>query len=233
MDILICDDVNDAALQLKKIIVFSVPDASIAVFNSGEDTLEFVGSGKTPDVCFLDIIMPDMDGITLAAKMRQEGYGGPIVFLTTANDYAAQSYKVNAFSYMLKPPNKTEVVNILKKLENKLGADDSGGIPVKTKQMTRIILFKEISHVEVIKHKVHFRLTNGKEVIVTAVFSEIVPKLIEDERFSQCHRSFMVNMDDIDYIEGDIAILRGGKRIPISKNYSEFKQKYSRRLFSP
>jgi len=76
MDILICDDVNDAALALKKIIVFSVPDANIAVFNSGEDTLEFIRSGKTPDVCFLDTIMPEMDGITLAARMRREGYSG-------------------------------------------------------------------------------------------------------------------------------------------------------------
>ena len=231
MDILICDDVNDAALQLKKIIVFSVSDANIAVFNSGADTLEFIRSGKTPDVCFLDIIMPEMDGITLAAKMRKEGYGGHIIFLTTANDYAAQSYKVNAFSYLLKPPNKQDVVNILQKLGNKLKVDDSGGIPVKTKQMTKFVLFKEISHIEVIKHNVYFRLVNGKEIIITAVFSEIIPKLLEDERFAQCHRSFVVNMDDIDYIQGDTAIMRMGKSIPISKSYLDFKQKYSQRLF--
>jgi len=231
MDILICDDVNDAALQLKKIIVFSIPDANIAVFNSAEGTLEFIRSGKTPDVCFLDIIMPEMDGITLAARMRKEGYGGHIIFLTTANDYAAQSYKVNAFSYLLKPPNKTDVVNILHKLENKLVADDSGGIPVKTKQMTKFVLFKDISHVEVIKHNVHFRQINGKEIVITAVFSEIIPKLLEDSRFARCHRSFVVNMDDIDYIQDDMAVMRSGKNIPISKSYLDLKQKYSSRLF--
>jgi DNA-binding LytR/AlgR family response regulator len=231
MNILICDDANDSALALKKIIAFSVSDVNIKVFNAGEDALTYIRSGKNPDLCFLDILMPEMDGIALAAKMRKEGYSGHIVFLTASNDYAAQSYQVEAFSYLLKPPNQKEVADILQKLKSTLEAADTAGLPVKTKQLSKLIMFKDISHVEVIRHNVHFRLTNGSEIQIVGVFSEIIPKLLADKRFAQCHRSFVVNMDAISGIQGNVAIMCCGKNVPISKNYSEFKKQYHNRLF--
>jgi DNA-binding LytR/AlgR family response regulator len=102
---------------------------------------------------------------------------------------------------------------------------------VKTKQIAKHILFKDISHIEVIRHNVHFRLIDGNEFQIVGVFSEIIPKLLEDERFAQCHRSFVVNMDDISGIRGNIAIMKCGKNIPVSRNYSEFKKLYQNRLF--
>jgi DNA-binding LytR/AlgR family response regulator len=195
MNILICDDVNDAALMLKKIIAFTVSDVNISVFNAGEEVLAYIRSGKVPDLCFLDILMPGIDGISLAAKMREKGYSSPIVFLTSSNDYAAQSYKVEAFSYLLKPPDEKEVAAILRELKNMFEAADTAGIPVKTKQIAKHILFKDISHIEVIRHNVHFHLIDGTEIQTAGVFSEITPRLLADKRFARCHRSFVVKMD--------------------------------------
>ncbi|MDR0457157.1 MAG: LytTR family DNA-binding domain-containing protein [Treponema sp.] len=233
MNILICDDVHDAALMLKKIIAFSVCDVNIQVFNGGEKVLASIRSGNIPDLCFLDILMPGIDGISLAARMREEGYGGPIVFLTASNDYAAQSYKVEAFSYLLKPPDEKEVAAILHKLKNMLEAADIAGIPVKTKQISKHILFRDISHIEVIRHNVHFRLTDGNEIHIAGVFSEIIPRLLTDKRFAQCHRSFVVNMDAISGIQSNTAIMKCGKNIPISRGYSQFKKLCQDRLSGP
>jgi DNA-binding LytR/AlgR family response regulator len=219
------------ALALKKLIVFAIPDVSIIVFNTPMSALDFVRQGKQPDVCFLDILMPEMDGVTLADLLRKEGYAGHIVFLTNSNEYAAQSYKVNAFSYMLKPPVKEEVINILRKLEDFKKNADTASLPVKTRTLSKSILFRDISHVEVIKHNVHFRLKSGEEIIVTSAFSEITPRLLADNRFAQCHRSFVVNMDNIFEIQHNTAVMNCGKSIPISKNYSGFKKQYEKRLF--
>jgi DNA-binding LytR/AlgR family response regulator len=232
VNILICDDVNDMALMLKKLIVFAVPDVSVMTFNSPQAALDFVRSGKQPDACFLDIIMAEMDGVTLADNLRKEGYNGPIIFLTSSNEYAAQSYKVNAFSYLLKPPVKEEVLNILYKLEDFKKSSDTAGLPVKTRNITKLILFRDISHVEVIKHNVHFSLINGEEIIVPGAFSEITPGLLADSRLAQCHRSFVVNMDSIAEVQNNTVIMNCGKSIPISKNYSDFKKQYEKRLFS-
>ena len=231
MNILICDDEDDAALRLKKIVLLSAPDAYIKVFNTGMDALLCFRSGMMPDLCFLDIIMPEIDGILLAGKMREEGYKGAIVFLTTTNDYAAQSYEVGASSYLLKPPKEKDVTALLRKLEEEQKAADNDGIPVKTKNVTMFLSHKNISYVEVVNHKVFFRLVNGGEIEVNARLSEITPLLLADSRFAQCHASFVVNMDDIYQIQGNYILMNRGIKIPISKTFSDFKKLYVKRLF--
>ena len=237
MNIVICDDVNDEALQLKKIISLSCSDADIRTFASAAEVLAFFRSGKKPDICFLDIIMPEMDGILLAEEMRKEGYRGPIVFLTSANYYAAQSYSVSAFSYLLKPPNEKKVIAILEKAEKANKENDTLGIQVKTKQLKRLILHRDISHVEVINHRLYLRLTDGIEVEIWSSLSEIAPILMGENhnghgsRFAQCHGSFVVNMDNISYIQGNAVIMKSGKNIPISKKYADFKKLYEKRTF--
>ena len=231
MNILICEDEEEAALALKKLILLSLPDACIMVFNTGADTLAFLRSNKAPDVCFLDIIMPEMNGIVLAARMREESYKGAIVFLTSTNDYAAQSYEVGAYSYLLKPPKDKDVAAILCRLEEQQKAVDNYGMPVKTKKMSMFVLFKDLSYVEVINHKVYFRLINGDEIEINARLSEITSLLLADPRFAQCHGSFVVNMDDIYQIQGNYALMNRGMKIPISKTFSDFKKLYVKRLF--
>jgi DNA-binding LytR/AlgR family response regulator len=231
MNILICDDVPDEAMFISRIIALSVPDAGIQVFYTGSQALDFIRSNKTPDLCFLDIIMPGVDGVSLAQKMREAGYKGPIVFLTSSNEFAAQSYKVEAFSYLLKPPNEQEIMAVLHKVETMQNESDTAGIPVRTKPMSRFILFRDISHVEVIDKKVFFRLKDGTETQAWATLSDIAPKLFADDRFAQCHRSFVVNMDDVSYIEGRTIVMKCGKKIPMAKNFADFKKQYEKRMF--
>ena len=226
MTILICDDINDDALHLKSIISESWFNAHIIVFNSPADALVYAVSNERLDVCFLDIIMPEMDGVSLAEQMRQKGYTGHIVFLTSTNDYAAQSYKVKAFSYLLKSADKNEVARLMQELDISLRAADTAGLMVKTKKMSKFVLFKDISHIEVVNHKIYYRLTNGDEIEETARISEIAIRLQVDRRFAQCHRSFLVNMDDVYKIQGSNAVMNNGKKIPVSRYYSNFTNVY-------
>ena len=231
MNILICDDLPDATVQLSKIISLSFPDADIRPFNLASEALEFIRSGKMPDISFLDIIMPEMDGVLLAEKMRNEGYRGPIVFLSSANDYAAQSYKVKAFSYLLKPPNAQDVLDILQKVEKARKEIDTTGLQVKTKRLSRFILHRDISHAEVVNQKVFIRLIEGSEVEMWSPLSEIASKLLQDSRFAQCHSAFVVNLDCISYIQGNTIIMQCGKNIPITRKYSGIKKMYENRRF--
>ena len=230
MLILICDDMNEDALQLKNIIDESGFNSRIVIFNTGVDALDFLSSSKIPDICFLDILMPKMDGVSLAEQMREKGYRGHIVFLTTTNDYAAQSYKVKAFSYLLKPPDRNEVVRLIRELDISLRAADTSGILVKTKKLSKFILFKDISHIEVINHKIYYRLTNGDEIEESARISEIVLRLQVDRRFAQCHRSFVVNMEEVYKIQDNKAIMNNGVKIPISRHFADFTSVYIEHL---
>ncbi|MCL2139968.1 MAG: LytTR family DNA-binding domain-containing protein [Treponema sp.] len=231
MNILICDDANDDAQELKCIINESHPEINVATCCSAPEALEYISQSKVPFACFLDVLMPGMDGISLAEQLRENGYNGHIVFLTISSDFAVKSYKVKAFSYLIKPAEKSEVLRIIHELKEAFKTADTQGIPIKTRKMAGIVLFQDLSHVEVSSHKVYFRLTNGEEIAVNASLSEIAPKLLLDSRFIQCHGSFVVNMDEIKTISGQWIMMRCGAKIPVSKRFFSAKEKIVKWIF--
>lgn len=231
MNILICDDMENEAAMLDKLICKSGFEATVTILQSGRETLDYVRSGAAVDVCFLDIIMPELIGVELADKLRGEGFTGEIVFLTSSNNYAHQAFKVNAFYYLLKPPLQNDVNEVLNKLDNAMKNADRDGIFIKTGGKSRFILLRDISHVEVIDHTLHIRLINKSEVEVYAAFNEIAPQLLKDRRFVRCHRSYILNMSDIGIIAPNEVVMLNGTRIPISRRFSKVKDEMLHWMF--
>ena len=229
MNILICDDMPEDAEKLARLLDQACAGADIAVFQCGADALNYVRSGAVADICFLDIIMPEMDGVELAENLRESGYKGAVVFLTASNEYAHESYKVEAFDYLIKPPSQEAVLRVLQKLETARLSGDADGITLKVFGVARKILYREIEYAEVKNHKVYILLTDGGSVDVSAPLSDIAPRLLRDNRFAQCHASYIVNMDAISSVSGSEIIMRGGARISVSKKYADTKRKYLKR----
>jgi len=238
MNILICDDMHDDAKKLENAIREAGFNANFIYFEKGSDVLEYIKTGSARgepahadiDVCFLDIIMPEMNGIELAANMRSAGFDGKIVFLTTSRDYGVESYQVKAYFYLLKPVTSQDAAKLLNEIIEDASSEDSAGIKIETRNMTRFVYFYEISFVEVINKNVYFRLLDGSEIVIFATLSDLLPQLIADGRFAQCHRSFVVNMDAITQIQGKEILLRCGRKAPISRSYKEFDSQYFMRV---
>ena len=170
--------------------------------------------------------MPEMSGVELAGALRRDGWLGHIVFITTSRDYAPESYQVKAFSYILKPACADSISDVLHELDTARKAADTNCILVKTAGETRRVLLRDISHIEIINQIVRFRLTDGSELDTRSTLSETAPGLLGDSRFIQCHRSYIVNMNDVDNVQGNAFITRNGKRVPISRNYADAKRRY-------
>ncbi len=228
MRILICDDLKSETDRLETVLKNSGYELNIATFHNGYDVLDYIRSGAIVDICFLDIIMPEITGIKLAEELRADGFKGDIIFLSTSKEYGPESYIVNAFSYLLKPPNPEKVRDILFRLERQKKKDDSEGILIKVSKIARHMLFCDISYIEVIKHYVYFHLTDGEEIEIYATFKEIASQLLNDSRFTQCHRSYIVNMNDIKEINEREITMRSGRKIPYSKSYFEIKKKFAK-----
>jgi len=233
MNILICDDVREEAQKLETAVKEAPQAADFAVnvvcFIKAQDALNHIKSGALIDVCFLDIIMPDMNGIELAANMRAAGFNGKIVFLTTSKDYGVESYQVKAYFYLLKPVCANDVAKLLNEIKTSESGKDTAGIKIETRNVTKFVYFYEISYVEVINKNVYFRLLDGDDIVVFASLGEVLPQLSEDERFAQCHRSYVVNIDAVTQIKGKEIILRCGRKVPISRSYKGFSGLYFKR----
>jgi len=230
MDIVIRDDMPVEANKLSDLIKKLYSKLQIHIFYKAADVLEYIFAGGAADVCFMDIVMPETDGINLAKKLRSFGYSKEIVFLTAINNYAAESYSVDAFSYILKPPtlnSVSDVINCLRDLDKK----KDKGLVVNSAGAVRFIPFCSISFIEALQRKVLIKLEDNQEIISNSTFNEVSSKILCDTRFVQCHRSYVINMEYILEISGRNIIMCDSTIIPISKSFLEVKKVYLKWLF--
>jgi len=226
MNILICDDMKFESTLLADLIAETNFDVNINVFNDAQEALAFIRTSAALDVCFLDILMPEMTGIELADALRSGGYTGFIVFLTSVNNYAPESYRVKAFDYIMKPATLERVKEVLVELDKAIKNADKSGMLIKSAGVSRTILFREISHLEVIHNIVNIRLIDGSIHKTRATLAELAPKLLADKRFIQSHRSFIVNTNFIAALRGNSFFLQDGTEVPISRSHSSAKDMY-------
>jgi len=225
MNILVCDDMKEDADRLAALIALSGFEAQTVIFTCPRQALDYFCSGATIDACFLDIIMPKMNGIKLAEKLRENNFANNIVFLTTSNDFASQSYQVQAFDYLLKPLTSEKVNNIMGKLKKSQESEDNAGLSIVTRGVARFVLFRDISHVEVIRHIVYIKLLDKSIIKIYAVFGKIEKQLLADSRFAKCHRSYIVNLNEIKTMINSELTMKNDSKIPISRSYSQVKDK--------
>jgi len=234
MNILICDDIKEDADRLATLIAQSNYEAQTKVFTCPSQALDYFRSGADIDACFLDIIMPKMNGIKLAEKLRESNFANDIVFISNSNDFASQSYQVLAFDYLLKPLTCEKVSHIMgklkKSLENMENADKAG-LSVTKQGISRFIHFRDISHVEVINHTVYIKLLDKSIIKMYATFGKIEEQFLADNRFAKCHRSYIVNINEIKTMANNELTMKNDSKIPISRKYSQVKDKIIEWMF--
>ncbi len=224
MRILICDDMQSETDGLS--MLFEAEGCIVTAFNKSADALNYVEDGGFADVCVFDIVMPEMNGMELAAAIRGNGWQGRIVFLSTSSNYGPQSYEVNAFDYLLKPITRERVRAMLEKLLDAENDADTKSLTLKIGGVMRAVRYRDISHVEATRNTVTYYLMDRTRAEVYASFHEAAELLLADNRFAQCHRSFIVNMNEIDTIIGHEIVMRIGAGVPISKSYTDVKKRY-------
>jgi DNA-binding LytR/AlgR family response regulator len=230
MNVLICDDMIKDANGLAAMLASCGFEIQTSIFTDPFKTLKHIQSGASVDVCFLDIVMPEMNGIKLAEKLRESKFAGEIVFLTTFNNFASQSYQVKAFSYMLKPVSCEKLNGVMNALQN-LQAKDESSLSVKAHGIANSIPFRDISYVEANHNAISIYLLDNSVIKVYVALGKITQQLLQDNRFDKCHRSFIVNLNEIKTIANNELVMKCGKSIPISKGYLQVKNKIVKWMF--
>ncbi len=114
--IAICDDERLHLYAMQRLIeehLYSIEqEFTLSAFNSTSDFLYTFEPGKY-NIVILDIVMPEQTGLELSQKIYDQDKDCVIAFLTSSPDYAIMGYGVNAVSYMLKPPTKEKVSELL------------------------------------------------------------------------------------------------------------------------
>lgn len=233
MKIAICDDDKQELIKINAIIDeylrydFVNDKIEVRSFESSIELIEQLESGKQFDVFLLDVIMPGLNGIELAAEIRNKDQVAKIIFLTSSPEFAVESYSVNAFNYLLKPIQKDKLFSVLEKVRSDIFTSKQKYITVKTQTGMFKIFMDELIYIEVMGRNIFFHQTNGVVTEGICTISQVQTVLLTDKRFIKPHRSYIVNMDFIKTLERDGFITLSNQFIPVSRNiYKEVKQAF-------
>ena len=162
MRIAICDDEVSMVQILEEKIKKLLPDAVIDKYLSGD---ELIASGSKPDILFLDIQMPGMDGMETAKVLRQDNEDMILIFVTAAEAYVFQAFDVGAFHYLVKPFSDEKFKEVVTKAVHNIKRSsrlekDEKYIMVQTAGSHIKIFLRDIVYAEVYNRKVIIHTQN-------------------------------------------------------------------------
>ena len=234
MRIAICDDNPAEARLLAKIIEdFAAGEhqqLQLSLFSDSEDMLAAAQANPFA-LYFLDIIMPGMDGIAAAREIRAADGDACIVFLSTSNDFAYQSYRVQASDYLLKPADKVQVEALLRRLQAQI-AESSDCICIQRGRGFMRLPAAQLSYLEINQKQLYFYLADGQVRQVPGTLAEYEPELLSRSEFVKIHRSYIVNLRQVAQLSPDGCVMFSGKSLPISRlMYEDVRKAYMAHLF--
>lgn len=216
----ICDDSPADTLYLQGLVSKWARKADevveVHIFASAEAFLFQYEEDKSFDILLLDIEMAEMDGVTLARKVRAGNQQVQIVFITGYNDYIADGYEVEALHYLLKPVKEEKLFSVLDRAVLKLARNEQALLLETAEGAVRVPLY-EIRWIEVQRNYVTIHA--AEDYTVKKSLSEVEAEL--DEGFMRTGRSFIVNLKQVRRIGKNEVILADGSMVPLSRGYYE------------
>jgi two-component system LytT family response regulator len=226
MRLLIVDDERPARDKLRRMLQQEDGVTAIDEARDGIEALEKVAS-FAPDAIFLDVQMPEVGGLEVAASLPQPA---PLVVFATAFDaYAVQAFDANAIDYLLKPFDGARLQRAMQRLRERLAAratqaERPPGVPglapqqllVSERGGTRVVPVAEIQWIETADNYVILHTAHGAPLL-RQTMTDLLAILGGD--FMRCHRRAAVRLSLVEKIDqhGQI-VLRGGALVPLGRS---------------
>lgn len=234
--IALCDDEADklretAALVQRYFQARTSVSGQVETFPGGGELLARVQEPHGFDIYILDILMPGLSGIDAARKLRQLGDGGEIIYITNSNEFAADSYEVRAFSYLLKPVDEARLFKVLDGAVEKLERRRSSAVMVSTPNGLLRLRLESILYVERLGHRMRFHCTDGTvdSQSIRSPFKTAAAPLLADRRFYLCGASFALNLQHVTGVQGQTAILDNGQTATLPRmSAADFKKAWGK-----
>ncbi len=194
LNVAIVDDEQDAVETLKNYVERYCGghgiDCNAICFNS---PVKFLARYKSDyDIVFLDIDMPDLNGMDAARNLRKIDGGVALIFVTNMAQYAIRGYEVDADDFIVKPIKYGNLEIKLDRVLKKHGKKDVPRVAVYDDGAARYIAVEEIRYVEVIKHSIIYHTVYGEYEKRGALKAEYA--LFTENGFAQCNKSCLVNL---------------------------------------
>jgi two-component system, LytTR family, response regulator len=245
--------VDDEQLARHRVRLLLGEEPDVEVIGESEDGFEAVDQLQEikPDLVFLDVQMPEMDGFEVLRRVPQASL--PVVIFTTAYDqHALRAFEVNALDYLLKPFKPTRFKEAVQRARD-LIANKQAGVAARgllallgqtptphaaRGQLTRLavktpgkVTFVELDQIQAIEAAGKYAVVHvGKENHVLRETMSSLESQLPSQRFLRISRSVIVNIDQIQELQPmfkgeNLVVLKNGKRYPTTRPIREIQQK--------
>ena len=242
-----CIIVDDEPLAVKLLESFVAKTPDLELLGSFTDSVEAINAVKEhqPNLLFLDIQMPDLNGMELAHMLPE---GTKVIFTTAFKEYAFESYEVSALDFLLKPIRYNKFIAAVDKAREWFAVyslrftDDNSAAPeglasqssinsklssinstifLKIDGEFRQISLDQILYVEGMKDYVMFYIEGQKRPLVTHLTMKSVEDMLPESQFMRVHRSFIVALDKIRSVDRNDCLYIGEEIIRVTEAYHD------------
>lgn len=223
---LTCMIVDDEPLAVRLLESYVEKTPDLQLLASYTDSITAINAIKEqkPDLLFLDIQMPNIDGMELAHSLSEETR---VVFTTAFKEYAFESYEVNALDFLLKPIRYNKFLGSIEKARKMF---DTQQTVVQSKQQPNTVFIRvdgewrnisvdQITYVNGMKDYVMFYLDGEKKPLISHLTMKAVEEMLPSDKFLRIHRSYIVAVDKIQKVDRNDCVYIGEKIIHIPDGY--------------
>ena len=230
---LTCIIVDDEPLAVKLMESFVAKTPDLKLLGSFTDSVEAINAIKEqkPNLLFLDIQMPDLNGMELAHMITAET---KVIFTTAFKEYAFESYEVSALDFLLKPIRYNKFIAAVEKAKERFNATLPSSNPtphstlhtpqnlfVRVDGELRNITIENIVYVNGMKDYVMFYLDGETKPLITHLTMKAVEEMLSPDKFLRVHRSYIIAVDKIRKVDRNDCIYIGNEIIHVPDGYQD------------
>jgi len=238
-----CIIVDDEPLAVKLLESFVNKTPDLELLGSYTDSVEAINAVRNlqPNLLFLDIQMPDLNGMQLAHMLPEST---KVIFTTAFKEYAFESYEVSAIDFLLKPIRYNKFIAAVEKARQWFDLREKGAAKSepsaqaatansnKTSMFIRVdgelrqISFDSILFVEGMKDYVRFHLEGERIPLTTHMTMKAVEDVLPTDTFMRINRSYIVRLDKIRTVDRNLCVYIGEEIIRVTEAYREAFESY-------
>ena len=223
---LTCIIVDDEPLAVKLMESFVAKTPDLKLLGSFTDSVEAINAVKEqkPNLLFLDIQMPDLNGMELAHMIPAETR---VVFTTAFKEYAFESYEVSALDFLLKPIRYNKFMVAVEKAKEWFAKSESP-VSQHPSPITNhpSAIFVRVDGVNGMKDYVMFYLDSEPKPLITHLTMKAVEEMLPPEKFLRVHRSYIIAVDKIRKVDRNDCIYIGNEIIHVPDGYQDAFHKF-------
>ena len=215
--IAICDDENRILEDLSQMVLELIPDADVSAFGEGRALIESAGKAGY-DVVLLDIDMPDLNGLEVAAFFQAADRKPLIIFVTSHDELVYDSLQLHPFGFVRKSYLDKELKKVLEDAVEEVSSRDkhfffhtaSGDIKL---QMDDILYFEAEGN--------YIKIKTGSDEFRFRETMQALEMSLKSDGFIRVHKGFLVNQEAVKIINSDKLVLNDNTEIPFGRSYQE------------